>query len=321
MRTQLTVLLAASLLLPAATAAQELSARAADIRIGGRLHTQYAASSVDGEPNEFFFRRARLVFDVTLNDMVDGRVQPDFGGGKTSLKDAYFRVRLAPELRIAMGKFKRSFDLFELASDVDLSIIERDGRVAGVDDCAGVGGVCSYGRLTAKLEFGDRDTGIRIDGSRGRVSWQASMTNGIGEEDENDAKSYAGRLSVDLSDQLVLSGQLGVHDYVGLDEGTETAAAWGADLQYGDFLGGPLLQAGVVGGENWKALDELGQAPDFFAFQAVGSIYVPVGSGDGLFTGVEPLARVSFADPNTTVDDDGAVIFTPGLMFYVEHLF
>jgi hypothetical protein len=33
--------------------------------------------------------------------------------------------------------------------------------------------------------------------------------------------------------------------------------------------------------------------------------------------GVEPLARFSYADPDTDADDDGALVFTPGLMLYI----
>lgn len=299
--------------------AQTLQARAADIEIGGRLHAQYQASSVDAAESDFFLRRARLTVDVTLTDRIDGRVQPEFAGGGASLKDAYLRVRFGPGLRVAMGQFKRSFDLFELASSTDLSIIERDGRVAGVDDCAGVGGVCSYSRLTEKLEFSDRDTGLRLDGAVGGVSWEATLTNGAGADarDVNDAKSYSGRVAVPLGSGVTLGGQLGLHDFVSVDDGNETAAAWAADLQYGDWRDGLLLQAAVVGGENWKAADATGDEPSFLAFQGVASRYVEL-DADGLVTAVEPLARLSFADPDTGFDDDAGLLFTPGVMLYLD---
>ncbi len=301
------------------SAAQSVLGRAAEVEIGGRLHAQYQASSVDGAESDFFLRRARLTFDVTLTDRIDGRVQPEFAGGSASVKDAYLRVRLTPGLRVAMGQFKRAFDLFELTSSTDLSIVERDGRVAGVDSCTGVGGVCSYSRLTEKLSFSDRDTGLRLDGSVGDVSWQATVTNGAGTDvrDVNDAKSYSGRVAVPLGGALTLGGQLGVHDFVSADDGNETAAAWAADLQYGSFRDGFLLQAAVVGGENWKAEDVLGDEPSFLAIQGVASTYVPL-DGGGLVTAVEPLARLSFADPDTGVDDDGGLLFTPGFMLYLD---
>lgn len=320
LRPVLTLLLASVVLGDAAPlAAQDVTPRAADIRIGGRLQTQYSASSVAEAEDDFFFRRARLTFDVTLTDRVDGRVQPEFAGGSAELKDAYLRLALAPELRISVGQFKRPFDLFYLASSTDLSIIERDGRVEGVDACSGVGGICSFTRLTKQLQLSDRDQGVRVDGSRGRVSWLASVTNGTGanESDENDAKSFSGRLSVALAEGWTLSGQVAVHDYVGPDDANATAPAWSADVQYGDWRDGLLVQAAVVGGENWRNLDGAGDASDFLALQGVASVHLPLGSGDGLFTAVEPLARLSFADPDTGVDDDAGLLFTPGFMVYL----
>lgn len=54
----------------------------------------------------------------------------------------------------------------------------------------------------------------------------------------------------------------------------------------------------------------------FLAFQGVASYYVPLGGSR--FVGIEPLARVSYADPDNATAADVAVIFTPGLMLYVQ---
>ena len=89
--------------------------------------------------NDFFFRRVRLLLDVTVGDFLSARLQPDFAGGKTQLQDAYLRLTFADDFQVSMGQFKRAFDLFELSSSTDLSLIERDGRIEGVGNCAGVG--------------------------------------------------------------------------------------------------------------------------------------------------------------------------------------
>ena len=62
-------------LTPALSSAQEISARFADIRIGGRMHAQYSASSVSEAENDFFFRRVRLIADITVTDFFTARVQ------------------------------------------------------------------------------------------------------------------------------------------------------------------------------------------------------------------------------------------------------
>jgi hypothetical protein len=310
-------LLAPVLFAPALEAQNLVNPRTVSLRVGGRLHTQYATSSLGTYNDGFFLRRGRLTIDATFNDFIDARVQPEFVGSSVGLKDGYLRLRFAPTFQLTMGQFKRSFDLFELESSTDMSIIERDGRVGGVDACAGVGGVCSYSRFTQKLGFSDRDLGVRVAGSSGSVDYQFSMTNGTGANtsDENDAKSYSGRLGVEVADGLVIGAQLGLHDYVSDDDDGEYARAWGADLQYGDYRGGLLLQAAVVGGDNWKVLDDAGDAAGFMALQGYGSYYAAL-DGERL-VGIEPLVRVSYGDPDTDFVDDGGVVFTPGLMVYL----
>lgn len=297
--------------------AQEPSTRAASIRFGGRVHAQYRASSAEDGLNEFVLRRARLLADVTLNDFIDGRVQADFAGGDVELKDAWVRFGFSPEFRVAVGQFKRAFDLFELSSTTDLSIIERDGRVSGVDACAGIGGLCTYGRFTDKLGYAGRDIGIRVDGRTGKWSWLSTITNGAGSNaaDENEAKSFSGRLTFSVSDELRISGQVGAHDFVGPDEDDEYAVAWAGDVEYGTWRSGFHLQAGVTGGDNWRSLDLAEDPVTFVAVQGVASYYVTVG-GERV-VGIEPLARVSWGDPDTDIGQDAGVVLTPGLMAYV----
>jgi len=305
--------------LPQASVAQtEISARSSSIRIGGRLHAQYAASGVAEAENDFFFRRVRLIADVTVSDFLSARIQPDFSGGKTALQDAYVRLGFSSAFRVSIGQFKRSFDLFELSSSTDLSLIERDGRVEGYSDCGGVGSVCSYSRLTEKLGFAGRDQGVKIDGSSGRVRYEATITNGTGlnVSDENDAKSYSGRITVSASDNVKVSGQLAVHDYVDPTQENSGALGWGGDVEIGSWRDGFHLQAALSGGDNWKSLDATDDPVSFLTVQGVVSYYHPL-EGDRL-TGIEPLARISVGDPNTFVDDDGGALITPGFMLYFQ---
>lgn len=310
-------ILAAVLYAPALSAQNTITPRDASLRIGGRLHTQYASSSVGGYNDGFFLRRARVVFDATFNDFVTARVQPEFAGGSVGLADAYVRLDFSEVFRLTMGQFKRSFDLFELESSTDLGVVERDGRVGGVDSCAGIGGVCSYSRFTEKLAFSDRDLGAGVDGSAGGVDYAFSVTNGTGANafDENDAKSFAGRVGVEVTDGLVVSAQMGLHDYVSDDDDAAYAQAWGADVHYGEYRGGWVLQAAVVAGDNWKNLDDDGDASGFRAFQGLASYYTAL-EGDRL-VGIEPVLRLSYGDPDTDAVDDGGLVFTPGVMLYL----
>lgn len=306
-----------TVLAPTALEAQTtLSARAASLTIGGRLHTQYQGSSVDGAVNDFFLRRARIIADASFTDFFDGRVQTDFAGGGAALLDAYVRMNFDPAFRLYMGQFKRSFDIFELDSSTDLSIFERDGRIPGFSSCTGVGRVCSLSRLTEALGYASRDSGVKIDGTSGTLMYEATLTNGtgVGTSDVNDGKSVSVRAGVAASEKLTVSANLGTQDYLLAGE-TENAFAWGADVQWGTWRDGLLVQAAVVGGDNWAALDVNNDPRDFLAFQVIGSLYRPL-DGDRI-VGIEPLLRVSVTDPAGDIDDDGGTLVTPGLMFYL----
>lgn len=306
---------------PAAMPGQvEINARDAQIRFGGRLHSQFATSSADGgKVTDFFTRRARLTIDVSVTPLLDARVQPDFGGGKLDLKDAYFRLNFDRAFRLSMGQFKRAFDIFELNSSTDIVVVERTGRIDGVGGCAGPGGVCTLSRFTEKLGYSDRDIGVKVDGSLGeRVSYVATLTNGTGTSgaDENSGKSLAGRVSFRLTDGVALSGNVSRHDYAGGDGRTEAGTAVGGDLEIGGFRNGTHLQVGLIGGANWRLEPSAGEVPRFLTWQGILSRYFPL-EGNRL-EAIEPVARVSWGDPDRGAADDGGLVITPGLFLYLK---
>ncbi len=323
----LTLLLAMFAVPDVAESQFEISSRASSIQIGGRAHAQYAASSVGSVNNDFFLRRVRLIADISLNDFIAARVQPDFARGKIALQDVYVRLGFSSKFRVSVGQFKRAFDIFELSSSTDLSIIERDARVEGASGCAGVSGICSYSRLIQKLKYSERDQGIKIDGSLGRTSYQFTLTNGTGinVSDENDAKSYSGRLSLAASDKVTFSAQLGVHDYLypsvhmrterGAHTKTARGVAWGADVEFGTWRDGSHIQASVIRGDNWKSLDSHNNEATFLTTQIVASYY---SEKSGRLAGIEPLLRLSFGDPDTALGENAGTVVTPGLMFYLH---
>ncbi len=303
-----------------AHAQMDITARSAQVRFGGRLHSQFATSSVqEGKATDFFTRRARFTLDVQVSDLLDARVQPDFGGGELDLKDAYFRLNLDRAFRLSVGQFKRAFDIFELDSSTDIVVVERTGRIDGAGGCSGPGGICTLSRFTEKLAYSDRDIGLKADGSIGeRVSYMATLTNGTGTSgaDENSGKSAAARLSVRLADGVSISANLSRHDYVREGGAAGAATAFGADLEIGDFRDGTHLQVGLVGGANWRheAWSPDG-VPRFLTGQAILSRYVPLTGGR--FAGVEPMARVSWGDPDREAADAAGLLVTPGVFLYV----
>lgn len=284
--------------------------------VGGRVHVQYAHSSVDEAENDFFFRRVRLRADVAVNEWITGRVQPEFAGGGAAVQDAYVEFAFSEGLRLSIGQFKRPFDLFDLVSATHLSIIERDGRIEGLGGCPGVGSVCTHARLAEALLFSGRDQGVMLEGEAGRIGYSAMLSNGEGANtaDVNDAKSFSSRVSVMASEDLTISGKLGVHDYLASPTETSQAMAFGMDAEWGTWRDGLHAQLSFLSGENWRALDGFDDPVTFHAFEGWASFYQPL---DGArVVGVEPLLRIGYADGNTDGIDDAGMLVTPGLMFY-----
>jgi len=298
--------------------AQEVSTGVGDVTVGGRLHVQYATSSVEDAVEDVSIRRARVRVDIRVNELLDARIQPDFAGGGAALQDAYVRLSLDPGFRVSLGQFKRAFSAFELASSTDLPTIERDGRIEGVGGCPGVGGLCSFSRLTEKLAFDGRDTGVRLDGGLGGgFSYMATITSGegINTSDVNDGKSFSGRLTYGTED-FTVGGSLAVHDYLTItgDETRETeySDAVSLDVEVGTWREGFHLLAAFARGDNW----EVGPDASFTTLQGLASVYLPLQSTR--LAGLEPMLRVGWSDAEGRAEDGGGVLFTPGVTLYVS---
>lgn len=299
------------------------SAGGVELEIGGRVHAQFASSSVEaGRSADFFIRRARLRADVTVNDLLGGRIQADFAGGEASLKDVYARMDFNPFFQVSIGQFKRSFDPFELASSTELELVERDGRIDGLDVCTGVGGICSFSRFTEGLAYSDRDAGVRVsgEGPEGRYEYQVSLTNGAGTdtEDENDAKSLAGRLVVAVADEVRVGANFSVHDFPAAVDDDDYGTAIGADVEVGGYRDGLHLVAALVGGDNWLSLEPDGDPRRFLTGQILASYYAELQGTMPYLRAVEPVARLSWGDPDRDTDDVSGVLMTPGVFLYVE---
>jgi hypothetical protein len=305
-------------MVPATAAQVRVATQAAEIRLSGRVHTQFNTTSVSGEPtSEFLIRRARFSAEVVVNDVVSGKVEPEYGEGRAQLRDAYLRLSFSRGFRVTVGQFKRLFDLFELTSSAQTLVIEGAGDVRGVNGCAGPGGVCSFSRLTEKLQFSDRDIGVMVEGTdrSRRLSYSAAVTNGAGQNqrDENSAKSFAARARFILGDDVAVAANVALHDYVGAGNDAH-AAAVGGDLEVGNFDRGLHLQAGVVAGDNWQNLAR-GKTSTFLAVQGIVTYKFPV-PGTRLLEALEPVARASWSDPALGEAVDGGWLLTPGIVLH-----
>lgn len=123
---------------------------------GGRFP---AAGSTRGTADTFLLRRARPIIEATALDWIDFRVMPDFGGGNTTLYDAYGEARFAPELRLRAGKFKAPVGLEALQLDDVMMFSERS---------------------LANNLFSIRDVGVQLAGDLlgGTVQYATGVFNG-----------------------------------------------------------------------------------------------------------------------------------------------
>jgi len=133
--------------------------------------------------DSFVVRRARPIVEGTLWKIFDFRLMPDFGGGSSTLQDAYVEGRFHPALRLRAGKFKPPLSLERLQSATDIGFVERGtpsqlapARDLGVQlggELAGRRLEYQVGVFNGSVDGGSADSAA-ADGKElaGRVVWQ-----------------------------------------------------------------------------------------------------------------------------------------------------
>jgi hypothetical protein len=303
------------------------------VRLSAMMQTQFNTTSVDSAggaavpATEMLVRRARLTFDLTVGPLLSARLEPDYygfsslgGTGLFTLRDAWVRATFGSGLRATLGQFKRPFDLFQLAAASQLLVVERTGAIRGVQACGGLATVCSYSGLAAGLLYADRDVGLMLDGdlTAGRIHYAAAVTNGraMNLRETNSNKSYTGRVAVRPWKDVAVGVNLGRHDYVHPTSGSQSfATGWGADVEVGDYAGGVHAQAGVIGGDDWQLATGPDAVARFLGMQGILAYKVPV--RHKWVSSIEPVARASWGDPDTSVEGDDGWLLTPAVNVYL----
>ncbi|CAN5655426.1 hypothetical protein BH23GEM6_BH23GEM6_12170 [soil metagenome] len=298
-----------------------LKVNAAEIEIAGRVQTQINTTSAESEPAmEMLLRRVRLEARVRVNELVSGRVQPDFAGDRVSLKDAYLRLDFAPQLQMIAGKAHRPFSLIEQVSSVRVLPVERGVRLRGVsaqDQYAIVSG----------LAYSDRDVGVQLLGSFAdlpfRPGYQAGFFAGPLQRQVGNENSYqlAARATIQPVERLRLGAAVSRRDFARpapdrpsgwhLDQGS----AYSLDLQYGSFAPGLHLIGEIAFGDfDPFAGDSFQGAQGWLAYRT---------APQGRVSAIEPIFRASYGsvhrgDP--LVPDPGGLLLTPGINLYLGGL-
>lgn len=350
MRRSLRGILAAAWLAAAAT---PLSGQTVDFGVGtlrftSRVQTQFSTTNIDESDIErpgvaarevaataFESRRVRLGVAIQIWDWITGHLEPDFAGGRVQLRDAYMNFGLHDAFELRAGQFKKPFSLLFLTSSARIIPIERGARIRGLDEMlradaerrghdrlTELGGVLLLGeeqQLLEGLGYLGYDVGAMAHGRVGRVRYMVGAFNGTGPDtrDDNDAKTFAGRLEYRPSASLPLALAAGVSRrdvlFPVAPRRTRRGTAYEADVEWGAFRRpGFRLQAEAAMGEN-LAVDER-----FVAAQLIAAVYRPIAGSR--IEGIEPVARVSWGDPSRDRPGDEGLLLTPGLNLYLTGL-
>lgn len=294
---------------------------AAQIEIGGRVHTQFNTTSVDEvQPSDLLLRRVRLEATVRVNDLITGRVQPDFAGDRVSVKDAWLRLDFAPGLQLLAGKAHKPFSLLEQTSSNRILPIERGLAIRGLRN-----GFDEFA-LVSGLKYSDRDVGLQVLGKPAGAplgfAYQAGAFAGplndkVGAQD---SYQFAARASVSPVRNVRLGTAWSSRDFarpLGADQDPELQRghAFQLDAELGTFAPGFHFLGEVVRGDfdPFAGADFTG-AQGWLAYRTR-----PLGSR---VTHVEPVLRASWA----RVEDDaagrelGGLLLTPGVNVYFTPL-
>ena len=304
------------------------------VDVTGRMQFQFNTTSVSeaeaGGPlaaTTFETRRVRIGARISVGDWIEGEIEPEYALGNVQLKNAWVSLQLDPAFVVRAGQFKKSFSVIELASSSAHPMIERGVRIRGLDDAltgvasgelATLRGDALIGEHYSLLDvqgYSGRDIGLALEGSAGPLGWSAGVFNGNGADarDENDGKSLAARVTYALSTTAPLRvgaawSRRELRWPTVQDATTRTGDAFAVDVELGGLRRGWWVLAEASRGTNLATLER------FLGAQAVLARFIAAG-GERI-EGVEPMARVSYGDPDDSIADDAGLLLTPGVNLY-----
>ena len=307
------------------------------VSVGGLVQTQFNTSSESDDDTRLFLRRVRLSANARLTDRVSGRIQAELAGAavgtSAELNEAYALFEATPAVGVLVGKGGRPFGAVDATTAARLIPIERGARFRGAT------AVEQY-RLAEALAYAGRSVGVQVLGDT-RVAgvglaYAAGYFSGSADEDASrdaDIRQFAARVQVEpvagvrlgaaatsrafAADSTVglAGGEFG--QATGADPAGETrrGASYSLDAGIGTF-GEPGLQVlgeVVFGTLNPFTGDRYHSGQLWLAYR-LGGFSEATG---GRLAAVEPIVRVSYADPDGPLRADAGTLVTPGLNLYL----
>lgn len=234
--------LAASMWLPAPSAAQDGGSDRAEVELGGLLRTGLVAGPADAGVREGFeLYDARLRASGEVGIVFDYHVQAEWDGARQELRllDARLTLPIVPELALELGQFRAPFGKEALKGKGEITFVER-------------------ARISRLLAPG-RQVGAQLSAEtvEGKLTFRAGLFNGNGRTVSNDDDRFlwAGRVQFnnlgtsEFYDELVVevganaafSSDSSANLVAGLDHSVQTAPLTGGFVDLEDFRGERLL--------------------------------------------------------------------------------
>lgn len=311
-----------------------------------RMQMQFVTSSVDeaallaagrapatSPSSTFEMRRIRFGAIVTVNDWITAQYESELAMGRLATRSTYVNFAFDRALEFQFGQFKKPFSRMELNSENIWPVIERGVRIRGLadalalsDSLAGAPRALTSFRgalipaeqyeILSTLGYLGYELGAMVQGEAGPFGYALGVFNGEGADrsDANDSKSYAARLTYRMKTKLPIAmgaaisrreSRLASRPTIVTVEGT----AYEADLEIGGFRRPGLRFMGELATGDNLAVDA-----GFLGAQGMLSWFKPVAGSR--IEGIEVAARASYGDPSTDIEDDEAVLLTPGFNVY-----
>lgn len=132
---------------------------ALELTLNGRVHTQLNTTDDPALPSaQWRLRRVRLEARVRVNELVSGKIQPDFAGDRLSVKDAYLLLTPGERVQLLVGQAHRPFSTLLRYSSLRMAPVEKGLSIRGVEGW-------EQQALLNDLDYGNRDVGVQLLGT------------------------------------------------------------------------------------------------------------------------------------------------------------
>jgi len=289
--------------------------------------------------NQFFVRRARLIFSGEIAPKLGFKISSEFAPTSNTLQDAYVWADYIPYARITLGQFKPPFSLENYVDGIgDIPTINR--------------ALVSNMMINASLKDTSltrssilRDMGVMVSGKYqtkvGGLPFGATYAVGVfngpgrGLADDNNTKDVVGRVTIN---PLVAGLNIGGSWATGKTHHTLTVPAlvfnkdrdrWGAEIEYlPDFAKGLKLRGEFMWDRRYfssyvsKTTSAFTRDTHTYGWYALAAYKVDGQKGVlAYLNGFEPVLRYDFMDEDTssmTVSsrDNGRTRYTLGCNYY-----